>query len=1141
MAKQFISRLGLVQISVNPAYADELVSAIQEPTFPKENQKIGLFSIAGLEEIGRLQQNLAEKYTAHLNHKVESIVRFAAADNVDLLVFPEYSIPPETLPLCHALSEELGIAIVAGSHVITISESAQEIYRALDLTFEEPAKPSEERVRQAACVVFVPREKPIAFIKYVTSKRETALVQGSGAFHTFQMNTKTGRIEVQVLICIEALSDKRAKEKHNIPRLIAITAFTPKAEPFHDEGKRALLQGKCTLFANVAEFGGSRAFARADNASFWFTEKDGSKPLPPRTEALLVVEADLERQFEIRQLVTDRTAVTDLRVFPLLYPSESAEAQQYSQIADLCSATGPTLAEISTQVSPFTTLTANVFPKLLQDKLAHFIGHVAPAGTISTLEAVKWITPITVRDIQSTDRLRWELCSQAMQTVNALLTSQKYVHKTEELANVYMHLLTSRNELASLIKLRGEDTAPAEQRKPAVRPASSESPFIDRDPAFDKIRQFFGQQQSSIFILGGMRGIGKRALVEEAFRQAIPPRKRIWLEMTEGISHERLLAQLAFACNLQLPVNLDLSKSATQSDVRKRILAYLGQGPGTVVVFDEFQFLLGPSGEPQDGAIRDLLLGLAEAGRGGKAKYFFISHVFPRLGPSFESCFVSYTLHGLEPPDTRRLLVQWLQFGRDDLSGPLPAISDRLISVLGGHPLATKVAARLCAENPTSDIAEEFSIFKELRDTMVSFILEKLTLAPAEKELLSFASIFRLPAPREVFLNWRKDDAGYLLSSLAGHYLIESSDRGYQLHPLVRSFFSNDLPLEQLKLWHKIAGKFYLHEFNRLKESSGQIVPEYLGEAVHHYLAAGERQRVKDFAFYAQELRPVALEHYRNGEQKVAMKDYEVLLELDQNDVDAHFHLSLIFARMERWPDAEFHFGKALHLKPKAPWILQAYGAAKLRAKKTAEGEALLLEAEKINPNHSPTLAELGRLRETQGNSEEAESYYRRAVQADPNNSYAFYHLARLLFHEGDIPEAYEMARAALATNPTNGANKALVQELKARIAEAATPAPKRPTRTLVQIRCSEKATQTDAHERIGAVGGVNSDGKRWKITMSQAISQIENGKYAFFIEKSAGNRIDVVIATTVAGQKYLKSAADKEQPDDLLSLPNCS
>jgi hypothetical protein len=106
MAKPFICKIALAQISVNPAYADELVSGIREPTFPSENDKAGLFSISGLEEIAHLQQNIGEKYVAHLNRKVETIARFASDQEVELLVFPEYSIPPETLPLCDSLAQE---------------------------------------------------------------------------------------------------------------------------------------------------------------------------------------------------------------------------------------------------------------------------------------------------------------------------------------------------------------------------------------------------------------------------------------------------------------------------------------------------------------------------------------------------------------------------------------------------------------------------------------------------------------------------------------------------------------------------------------------------------------------------------------------------------------------------------------------------------------------------------------------------------------------------------------------------------------------------------------------------------------------------------------------------------------------------
>ena len=243
---------------------------------------------------------------------------------------------------------------------------------------------------------------------------------------------------------------------------------------------------------------------------------------------------------------------------------------------------------------------------------------------------------------------------------------------------------------------------------------------------------------------------------------------------------------------------------------------------------------------------------------------------------------------------------------------------------------------------------------------------------------------------------------------------------------------------------------------------------------------------------------------------------------------------------MGRWPDAEYHFGKAISLRPRAPWILQGFGKAKLRAGKMAEGEELLLEAEKINPNHSSTLVELGRLREKQKYFTEAHDYYHRAIAADSNNSYAYYLLSRLLYREGDIEKAYQMALAALVSNPLNAKNKLLVQDLKNKIAEA-TSAAKQPVRTLVRIRCTEKSRGTAAHERIESVGGVNSDGRTWKVKMGDAIAKVETGKYVFFIENSSGHKVELVVASDALGHKYLRTADEKEQPESLLSLPSCS
>lgn len=89
------------------------------------------------------------------------------------------------------------------------------------------------------------------------------------------------------------------------------------------------------------------------------------------------------------------------------------------------------------------------------------------------------------------------------------------------------------------------------------------------------------------------------------------------------------------------------------------------------------------------------------------------------------------------------------------------------------------------------------------------------------------------------------------------------------------------------------------------------------------------------------------------------------------------------------------------------------------------------------------------------------------------------------------------------------------------------------------EILCVNKTDRSNPHERISHVGGVNNDRTRWRLTQEETIASIETERYAFYVTRG-GRTVRVIVAVSRFGHKYLKTEADGEQPDNLLSLPEC-
>ncbi len=93
------------------------------------------------------------------------------------------------------------------------------------------------------------------------------------------------------------------------------------------------------------------------------------------------------------------------------------------------------------------------------------------------------------------------------------------------------------------------------------------------------------------------------------------------------------------------------------------------------------------------------------------------------------------------------------------------------------------------------------------------------------------------------------------------------------------------------------------------------------------------------------------------------------------------------------------------------------------------------------------------------------------------------------------------------------------------------------------RVDCIAKDDRLNPYERIRYLGGPNGQGVgRWRLTQEDVIKAIETNRYGeFFVERVPGRRVKLVVAVSRFGNKYVKTEADSEEPNNLLSLPSCT
>jgi len=87
------------------------------------------------------------------------------------------------------------------------------------------------------------------------------------------------------------------------------------------------------------------------------------------------------------------------------------------------------------------------------------------------------------------------------------------------------------------------------------------------------------------------------------------------------------------------------------------------------------------------------------------------------------------------------------------------------------------------------------------------------------------------------------------------------------------------------------------------------------------------------------------------------------------------------------------------------------------------------------------------------------------------------------------------------------------------------------------EITCVAQNDRHSCYDRITHIGGGKA--KPWKLTIKEAIKLVDSGKWQFYVmHDDAPVKVEAVNSRT--GSRYLKTANDRNEPHDLLTLPPC-
>jgi len=290
-------RAALAQVFAHAAYYRP-GDFLREPTWHPSGS--GLVKLQALEEVRSLRRTIFEGYLNHLRPKITEILSLCVRHKVDVVVFPEYSIPPELLPGLLRSAKTHHLCVVAGSHMVDKRHHSFHQKCGLPIC-SLPARGKTGRdVGKAVSPILLPDGTAAVSWKRHESDQEPELKIQRTRNCWIPVESRSGvRFQMGVHLCVDAIMDMSLDHDKGLPKILAVPSWSPKPDRYHHACANSVVNEVAVCYVNEAIAGHSRLYGytdRDERSPFLEDDGYGTERLGRSEEAVLIVDVDLAGQ-----------------------------------------------------------------------------------------------------------------------------------------------------------------------------------------------------------------------------------------------------------------------------------------------------------------------------------------------------------------------------------------------------------------------------------------------------------------------------------------------------------------------------------------------------------------------------------------------------------------------------------------------------------------------------------------------------------------------------------------------------------------------------------------------------------------------------------------------------------------------------